>query len=264
MGDISELNELLHFMKNPKRTKWIFTQATRGSKNWCPFTHDHGFDLGCYLRNPAVQYLMKLLQSFMLRFEFLNIRKYSLDEMKKLYSSLTEIGAIISYENFSEKIQSFKELVKIHAEDVSKKMDLLTCDECIRLDESLVCYENYCFFASVVMAVSAVESRMHHLLKKTDSKTYKSDFERATLGQLLRLFDENHYKEQKFRKLKSILPKKHKPLVEILNQYRVFSAHPKEEKVDHKIAESVLNLSFSFLLDEELAISDKKKLVCAK
>ncbi|MEE9224348.1 MAG: hypothetical protein V3U51_06345, partial [Thermoplasmata archaeon] len=57
--------------------------------------------------------------SYILRFDFLNINKYSLDGMREIYSSLTQIGTIACYEDFSEAIDGFKELKKIHAEDVA-------------------------------------------------------------------------------------------------------------------------------------------------
>ena len=47
-----------------------------------------------------------------------------------------------------------------------------------------------------------------------------------------------------------------------LNQYRVFSAHPKEETITAQIAESVLHLSFAFMIDTATCPYDEKELIC--
>jgi len=60
------------------------------------------------------------------------------------------------------------------------------------------------------------------------------------------------------------MPRKHRPLVTLLNEYRVFSAHPKEEKVTAQIAESVLHLCFAFLTDPDTCPYNKKELKCGQ
>lgn len=140
------------------------------------------------------------------------------------------------------------------------KLSGLTCLECTRLDEAIICQNNNCFLSATVMAVSTTEARLHYLIKRSHLKIYQKYFENATLGQLIELFDENKYKDKKFISIKKLIPKKHKPLLDIFNNYRIISAHPKISSLDHKIAKAILNLSFAFLLDPEVKITDKSLL----
>jgi hypothetical protein len=93
----------------------------------------------------------------------------------------------------------------------------------------LVCYENYAYHASVIMAVSAVEGRITELIRRKQPRLFKSEFSKATLGQLISIFEPDQYKDIKYIGIKKLMPNKHRPLVALLNQYRVFSAHPKGE-----------------------------------
>jgi hypothetical protein len=112
------------------------------------------------------------------------------------------------------------------------------------------------------MAVSAVEFRLHYMIKKTDGALYSENFERAMLGQLIQIFDKNEYKDEKYGKIKQLMPERHRPLVKLLNEYRIVSAHPKEIKITPQIAESILNLSFAFLTDPETCLYDEDYLKC--
>jgi len=67
-----------------------------------------------------------------------------------------------------------------------------------------------------------------------------------TLGQLI-----NEYLDNK-EKYGKIIPKKYEPLLEYCNTYRIFSVHPKKEKINKSVATSILHMTFQFLLDKEL------------
>lgn len=79
----------------------------------------------------------------------------------------------------------------------------------------------------------------------------KSKLKELTLGQLIREYLENK------EKYGNIIPKKHEPLLEHCNIYRVFSVHPKREEISKPIASSILNMTFLFLLDKKLAKKSK-------
>lgn len=100
------------------------------------------------------------------------------------------------------------------------------------------------------------------MIKNTDKKLYSEQFEKATLGQLIQVFDKNEYTDNKYDKIKQLMPDRHRPLVQLLNQYRILSAHHKEVKVTPQIAESILNLSFAFLIDPETCLYDEDYLKC--
>jgi hypothetical protein len=140
--------------------------------------------------------------------------------------------------------------IKFIEPTIVKKLERVACTECVRLDEAAVCFSNYCFTASVAMAVSAVEYRLVELIRRKNERLYRSSFARSTLGQLIQVFDDTQYKDKKYAAIKKLMPQKHKPLLALLNQYRVFSVHPKGETITPQIAESILHLAFAFVLDE--------------
>ncbi|MBI4401735.1 MAG: hypothetical protein HY581_08900 [Nitrospirae bacterium] len=112
------------------------------------------------------------------------------------------------------------------------------------------------------MAVSAVENRLIEIIRKKHDRLYRKEFTRFTLGQLIQVFDENQYKAKKYASIKKLLPVKHKPLLLLLNQYRIFSIHPKGEVVTAQIAESILHLSFTFMFDKATCPYTSAELKC--
>lgn len=257
------VQELLHLMKAEKKgLKTYFNYITKDSKSWYPFSHGKFTEPSCYLIDERIKYLNSVLDKYSLCFEFLDINPYNLINLNKLITKLKNPEFNKEYKNFFENISEVKRIIQHYAPEVNKKIEKLTCQEIIRLDEAINCFRNFQFYASVVMSVSAVEARLHYLLKSKNKIIYKKYFEDATIGQLLKVFDENGYKDNKFKNLKKLLPQKFKPLVELLNYLRVYSAHPKSKCITFKIAQSALNLSFEFLLDDETRIEEKSLTKC--
>jgi hypothetical protein len=58
------------------------------------------------------------------------------------------------------------------------------------------------------------------------------------------------------------MPIKHKPLVLLLNNYRVFAAHPTEQKITPQIAEAIIHLASSFLTDTQTCPYNPEELIC--
>jgi len=132
--------------------------------------------------------------------------------------------------------------IKTEAYEITKALDSIKQR---RLSEALHCFLERCYYSSIIMSVSAVESKLLDLMKRAIPE--KSRYlDKLTLGQLLYeyLDHETEYGH--------VIPEKHKPLLELCNTYRVFSAHPKEEKITSRVATSILNLTFEFLTDKEL------------
>lgn len=262
MNDIDKLNTLLHYMKGVEPFSKIFRDLIDDNKNWCPFTHGEEINYDCYKANPMVNALLEWIKKYIICCKFLDTNRYSIDEMTEILTKLENPKTIIYYEDFQSLIKMLEGIIYFLEEDVTNKLERLTCQECMRVDEAIVCFQNYCFYACIVMAVSAVETRIHEMIRKSDKKLYAPYFEKATLGKLIQAFDENEYTEEKFQKIKKLMPNKHKPLIALLNQYRVFSAHPKEETITAQIAESVLHLSFTFIMDTATCPYDEKELIC--
>jgi hypothetical protein len=240
----------------------IFKNSIKDSKSWCPFTHGEKINLDCYKSNPAVMALLAWTDKYIFCCKFLDADRYTIDEMNFIITKLKSPESLVYYEEFQTLTKRLRELISFLEKDISNKLGRISCKECTRLDEALVCFQNYCFYASIVMAVSTVESRIHELIKKTDKNIYSSRFEKFTLGQIIQVFDENQYTGKEFKAIKELMPNKHKPLIALLNQYRVFSAHPKEETITAQIAESVLHLAFNFMMDVSVCPYTKKELSC--
>jgi hypothetical protein len=119
----------------------------------------------------------------------------------------------------------------------------LSANETERLDEALHCYLEGCYFSTVAMAVTAIEYRLLQWMKKVNPSDAALDG--LTLGQLVgKCLTEEPYK--------SLLPKKYQPLLQLCNEYRVFSVHAKSEPINKRVASSVLTLSMEFLFDSSL------------
>lgn len=237
-----------------------FTYLTKDNKKWCPFMHGDKINHDCYKANPMVNNLFQWIDKYIACCKFLDANRFGIEKMTDALTNLKNPEIIIYHETFQSLIEQINGAVNFMEPDISKKLGRFTCQECIRLDESIVCFQNYCFYASVIMAVSAVENRIHEMIKKSDQKLYLTHFRDATLGSLIQVFDENQYKDKKFKKVKKLMPDKHKPLIALLNQYRVFSAHPKEEIITAQIAEAILHLSFTFMMDPKSCPYDKIQL----
>ena len=256
------LDTFIHYMKGIETFEEIFEDITKNTNEWCPFNHGEFIDEECYNSNPSIENLIIFLEKYILCNRFLSSNKYIVDYLINCMNELKNPQMIQTKDKFDEILNNIKEYIPSLEQGIRKKLAGLTCEECSRLDEALVTYSNYCFHSSVIMAVSAVEFRLHYMVKNTDNDLYFKNFENATLGQLIQIFNKNEYNDEKYDNIKQLMPKKHLPLVQLLNHYRIVSAHPKEIGMSPQIAESILNLSFAFLTDPETCLYDEDYLKC--
>jgi len=136
---------------------------------------------------------------------------------------------------FNELRNMIRHITKEIQEDFSE-LRTISSEEIERLDESLVCLCNYCYYSVVLNAAVAVESRLRKILCKT-----KSD--KAMLGKLIsELENKNSIGGIHF-------PEKYQALLKMLNKYRILAAHSKKEFLDHHVASAIFHLSIEFLLD---------------
>jgi hypothetical protein len=133
--------------------------------------------------------------------------------------------------------------------ELNQKTSLLDREEKERLNEAFNCYIQELNYSAIVMSVSAIESRLFSLMI---SKHYDKKLEDLTLGQLI--WEYSHNKE----KYANVIPKKHEPLLDYCNTYRIFSVHPKKEKITRSNATSILCMTCSFLFDKNMKIEAKK------
>jgi len=191
-------------------------------------------------------------------YSYLDISTSDLSSLEQSYWTLSTPLANRTKKDFTLVFGNLLRTLSRTDGKIYDRLKLLSRVECIRLDEAMMCLDHGCNLSSVVMSVSAVEYRLHKLISKKNKTIYRKDFEKATLGGIIALFKDGQYLDKKYQPLKKILPIKHKPLLEMLNIYRIFSAHPNDVAITNQIAKSILSLSFSFLIDKELLIPGQK------
>ena len=151
---------------------------------------------------------------------------------------------------FKEISETIQDIFSGATEELEEAISLLDSREIDRLNEALHCFLEGCYHSSVAMSVSAIEFRLYSLMM---SICPNPKLEELTLGQLIREYLDD---KQKYGK---VIPKKHEPLLEHCNTYRIFSVHPKKERINKLVASSILNMTFLFLLDKKLKKKESNK-----
>ncbi|MBI4709008.1 MAG: hypothetical protein HY764_02255 [Candidatus Portnoybacteria bacterium] len=259
-------NELLHIIKGINKAGNFLSEQLKKARqecsSWCTFKnhrHNNLTRLNCYIQNPDIKYLLDLVSRYGTIAKYLEDNNDFSEEIKRGIEILKDPEKNSSIEEFKKNLAQLEILIKWGEKEIFNKLSDFTCLECQRLDEAINCIQNSCFLASTVMAVSAIESRLHYLINKKYKNIYKKcDLNKATLGTLIKIFDKDEYRKPIYKKLKKIIPEIHKPLLDLCNEYRIISAHPQVPSLDHKVAESIINLAFLFLLDPKLRITERK------
>lgn len=145
--------------------------------------------------------------------------------------------------DFYHSIQYIKMTFEGARKEIGDRIALLTDEESPRLREAFNCYVNELNYSTIIMSVSAIESRLLSLMqfKKPDAK-----LEKLPLGELIREYLVNK------KSYGNILPSKYLYLLQYCNKYRIFSVHPKKEKINRSNAKIILGMTCSFLFDKEL------------
>ena len=128
---------------------------------------------------------------------------------------------------------------------------LLEDEELVRLDEAHECLMRNCYWSAVVNSAVAFEHRLYSLLRERNEEKLKNSDRKLkfTLGTLTSIYlnDKSAFD--------NCIPKKHEPLLKLINEYRIVSAHPKQFQVDRITADGIFNFTLAFLLDEECRLS---------
>lgn len=183
----------------------------------------------------------------------LNINAPYIRSLKDRYELVATLAA-----NKEECEGRFKDLISQYRKgkgQIMAKIGKLSEEEKARLNEAIHTLKHDCCHSSIVMCAVAIENRLYEVLKKVNSNALKRlaqkkrcTPEKATLGTLINIYLEN--KDEFCR----IVPPEHEKPLELLNKYRIFSAHPKKVELKVKSANVILNLTLAFLLDDRLCI----------
>ena len=112
------------------------------------------------------------------------------------------------------------------------------------MNEAIHNYFEGCTYSCIAMAVSAVESRLLKLMSIVNPEV-ANELGNKPFGSLISEYTDN----KKVYKL--IVPKRHESLLELCNEYRILSVHPKRKVIRKTILNSIFNLSLEFLTDAE-------------
>lgn len=209
----------------------------------------HG-DKMWYCYTPFYQGLLQIVKNFSVLLKFLNIERiqsHTIAEVGGIVARLDNPEWVRKRTNVINDIRRIEELFEIFKTEIKETVDYLSDFEKGRLSEAIHNYLEGCYNSCVAMAVTSIEFKLLDILKSVNQEN-ADKLEEFTLGTLI-----NEYLKNKV-KYKNVIPKRHEPLLELCNTYRIFSVHPKKEKVGSRIAESVLNLTFEFLLDKTLKV----------
>jgi len=151
-------------------------------------------------------------------------------------------------DTFKMLVGDIKSAFSIARDEIEHLCSILDETETSRINEAIHDFFEGCYYSSVAMSVCAIESHLLKLMLCVRPEE-EEKLENMTLGQLIREYIDN--KEQ----YNNIIPKKHEPLLDLCNVYRIFSVHPKKEEIKKEQASAILKLSILFLKDEEMQIA---------
>ncbi|MCP8315434.1 MAG: hypothetical protein H3Z52_13695 [archaeon] len=164
------------------------------------------------------------------------------DYLMRFIHRLEEPDAIKRREDFVHNMDRVIGIFTHASTELKQITSYLSEEERDRLNEAIHNLMEGCYYSSIAMSVCSIESRLVELMKRV---TPDKKLEEETLGRLIDMC----LGDQKY---KSLIPEKHEPLLKLCNQYRIFSVHPKREKMTKANAVTILNLTFSFLTDKTL------------
>lgn len=202
---------------------------------------------GLFCYTPLYQDLLKPIKGVIEVIEIFGIKPLEISKryLQTILSYLENPDVVRHKELFQDYIGKLLKVFskKTIKKEIQDKLSILSSEEISRLNEAIHCFLEECNYSAVAMSVSAIEFR---LLSLMISACPDSRIERMTLGQLISEYLNN---KEKYGR---VIPKKYEPLLEHCNTYRIFSVHPKREKINKSVATSILHMTFQFLLDKNL------------
>lgn len=186
-------------------------------------------------------------------FELLEISDSFIESISSEFSDLN--GTIFHHIQIETSCKNLISIYNNYKDKIIKKINLLSEVEKYRLNEGLHCFNEKCFYSSIILSVSAMESRLFEILKRENinflesiAKKQNKNINEFTFGTLF-----NIYLDHK-NEFNNIIPEKHESIFKVCNEFRIFSAHPKNEYLRYNNANTILSAVFDFLLDSRLKL----------
>lgn len=167
--------------------------------------------------------------------------EFNRDNLMRFIHRLQQ-AVVTDREKFIHAVDVLIEIFDRASKELGEIASYLSEEERDRLNEAIHNLTEGCYYSSIAMSVCSIESRLVELMKRV---TPKEELEEKTLGRLIDMCLTDP-------KYKGLIPEKHIPLLQLCNQYRIFSVHPKREKINKAVATSILNLTILFLTDKTL------------
>jgi hypothetical protein len=169
------------------------------------------------------------------------------DNLMKRINYLRSPQIVTEWREFNSNLNFIDRTFKYASYELKAKINRLEGEEeRNRLNEAFNCHVQGLNYSTIIMSVSAVENRLYKLLK---FKNPEAKIDTFTLGQLIHEYTNNKENYGNF------IPKKHEPLLDYCNYYRVFSVHPNKEKIKGSDSLAVLCMACSFLFDKSMKIA---------
>jgi len=170
-------------------------------------------------------------------------RPYEKDVLEAA-SSLQIPRDIPKFEDFRRNLNFVRIAFRTAEKEILNFCSAFDDEEKMRINEAIHNHFEDCSYSCVAMSVSAVESRLFKLMCLASPES-KQELEEKTFGQLITEYVENKGEYE------NVVPEKHEHLLRLCNTYRIFSVHPKKQKIKPTIASSILNFSIDFLTDQD-------------
>ncbi|NWG09368.1 MAG: hypothetical protein HXX80_03505 [Nitrososphaerales archaeon] len=167
--------------------------------------------------------------------------EFNRDNLMKFIHRLQQ-AVVTDREKFIHAVDVLIEIFDRASKELKQITSYLSEEERDRLNEAIHNLTEGCYYSSVAMSVCCIESRLVELMKRV---TPNKKLEKETLGKLINTC-------LKGQKYKELIPEKYKPLSQLCDEYRIFSVHPKREKITKAVATFILNLTILFLTDKTL------------
>lgn len=253
-------NDFFHYAKHNKAAILDdFTTLVEDCKEWCPFTHheDGKIDEDCYMSHGGIKEIILFLKRYMKLSNYLELGPQLKESTEGFIDIVQNPYMNRNVKIFKDNIDMIKKFIEKNADRFFNKLKNFTCLESMRIWEAVRCFEIQGYLASTVLIVSAIEGRLHTLIKGKNEEIFNKYIDGKPFGKIIHIRSlsspENGQEEIKGI-LDELIPEEHMPLIKLLNYYRIVSAHPKDSEIDFNVASSIIHLSFAFLLDKNLKI----------